>query len=352
MSRLIFELLSEAVQKKVFSCASYAVGTADALLERGDIGTLGIGRGPAERGTLYDLASVTKPLVALAFMRLMERGRVCLDDTVGDFLPAYRQSDKANITMRELLTHTSVLHGGVQLYRSCHTREDFLEAIRFLPARKNDTVEYSSQGMIVLGCVLEAIEQKPLDQIMQTELFDPLGMNNTLYNPPAALRDRIASTEDCPWRGRVLIGEVHDENAAVLGGVCAHAGLFSDAEDLTRVAQMMLTGRTPDGMRFLHDATRALMTQNHTRGMNLARGLGWQLKDKAASPAGDLLSENAYGHTGFTGTSIWMDPARDMFAVLLTNRVHPTREGEGIAHVRHVFHNLSVLSVEDYQAEK
>lgn len=346
MSRII-ELLEQAASRHVFSCASYVVGTPECVVEQGVVGTLGIGRGPAAQDTLYDMASVTKVLVAMAFMRLFEMGKVCLDDTVAEYLPEYAGGNKADMTMRELLTHTSALHGQAPLFRSSHTKQDLLDAIRYLPPRPKGTVEYSSQGMIVLGQVMEAIEQKPLDQIMTEQLFVPLGMERTMFNPPQRLFDEIASTEDCPWRGHIVIGQVHDENAVVLGGVCAHAGIFSCTADMARAARAMLTGKTPDAKTYLHDATIRLMTRNHTQNMNLARGLGWQLKDEKASPFGDLLSDASYGHTGFTGTGVWMDPERGMYTILLTNRVHPTREGNAIARVRHIFNNLAVLAVEE-----
>ena len=348
MSR-IDELLQEAADRHVFSCASYAIGTGQGILEEGTVGTLGIDRGLADMNTMYDMASVTKIMVAMSFMRLFEQGKACLDDTVADFLPEYVGNNKAGMTIRELLTHTSALHGQAQLYRSAHTKGDLLTAIRYLPPRPAGSVEYSSQGMIVLGQIMEAIEEKPLDQILAEQLFEPLKMERSMYNPPEEYFSNIASTENCPWRKRMVIGQVHDENAVVLGGVAGHAGIFSTVHDMARVALAMLTGKTPDGDVYLHEATRKLMTSNHTRGMNLARGLGWQLKDEKNSPFGDLLSDASYGHTGFTGTAIFMDPERQMFTILLTNRVHPTREGNGIVHLRRTFNNLAVLSVEEYR---
>lgn len=346
MNDRICSLLRAAIDEKVFTCASYLIGNKRRVLDQGTLGTLGIGRGEAPTSTIYDLASVTKVLAALAFMRLLEKGKACLDDTVSLYLPEYRGTNKADITLFQLLTHTSVLHGQTPLYLTCHDRQALLQAILALPPRKNDTVEYSSAGMIVLGRVMEAIERKPLDTILQDEVFSPLAMSDTLFNPPENLWPRIASTEDCPWRGHVVIGQVHDENAVVLGGVSAHAGAFSTALDLSQIARMMLTGCAPDGTPYLSDAARQVMTKNHTAGMNLTRGLGWQLKDPVLTPAGDLFSERSYGHTGFTGTSIWIDPEQSMYAVLLTNRVHPVRAGNGIVRVRHIFHNLAVLLAE------
>ena len=339
------KLIEQGAETGAYSCAAYEIGTSAGSLARGYAGRLGIGRGEASQETLYELASVTKPIVAVGFMRLLEQGRICLDDTVDRFLPAYRGYPKGSVSMYALLTHTSTVHGQVQLYHTCHSKEDMLLAVRSMPPRSLTplSVEYSSQGFMLIGEAVAAAAGMPLDQALATLVLEPLEMRNTCFNPPEALHARIASTEDCPWRGRMVVGQVHDENAVVMGGVAGHAGLFSDTQDLAKLCRAMLTGLAPDGARFLQPATLALMTRCHTAGLNLARGLGWQMKDPQGSPAGDLFSAASFGHTGFTGTSLWMDPTRDLYAVLLTNRVHPSRESNEIQHIRHVFHNLSAL---------
>jgi len=341
----IDSLLHDGVQAGVFSCTTYSIGTAQGELLSGHTGTLGMGRGPVGPDTLFDLASVTKPMVAVAFMKLFEQGLVCLDDTIDQFLPMFRGHPKGKISMHALLTHTSTIHGQVQLYRTCHSKAQMLLGVMHMPPRDISTpsVEYSSQGFMILGEIVEKLSGMPLDEAMRKWVFAPLGMNDTLFTPQEALHARIASTENCPWRGHMVTGEVHDENAVVMGGVCGHAGLFAPAADVAKLCRAMLSGLTSDGTRYLMPATLRLMTQNHTKGLNLARGLGWQCKDPSASPAGDLFSDTSYGHTGFTGTSLWLDPVRDLYAVLLTNRVHPTRDKEGIVHIRHVFHNLAAL---------
>ncbi len=338
-------LLQEGVRRGVFSCATYSVGTAKGEMLTGHMGTLGIGRGKAGPDALFDLASVTKPMVAVAFMKLFEQGAVCLDDTIDRFLPMFAGYPKGKIPMHALLTHTSAIHGQVQLYRTCRSKEEMLLGVLHMPPRDLTvpSVEYSSQGFMVIGEIVEKITGMPLDEAMRALVFDPLCMRDTLFNPPEALHSRVASTEDCPWRGHMITGEVHDENAVVMGGICGHAGLFAPAADVAKLCRAMLTGLAPSGARYLMPATIALMTRNHTKGLNLARGLGWQGKDPHGSPAGDLLSDASYGHTGFTGTSLWMDPSRDLYAVLLTNRVHPSRAGDEIVHIRHVFHNLAAL---------
>jgi CubicO group peptidase (beta-lactamase class C family) len=342
----ICRFLTKTINRGEIPSATYAVGTPERIIEKGALGILGEGRGKVTEDTLYDLASVTKPIVSLAVMKLLQEGEITLDDPVAMYLDAYRHTPKGEITIYQLLTHTSKIFGSVPLYKTVTTKEQLLEAILNLPDREKDDVFYSSQGMIVLGCVIEKVTGKPLDEVMQERIFTPLEMETTRFNPPENRFDQIASTENCPWRNRVVIGEVHDENAVVLGGVCGHAGLFSNIFDLSKLCVALLTGKTPAGEVFLSPSVLALMTRNHTRDLNLARGLGWQCKDKHNSPAGDLFSDLAYGHTGFTGTSVWIDPLRGLYAVLLTNRVHPTRDNDKIGRIRRVFHNLAVIASE------
>jgi CubicO group peptidase (beta-lactamase class C family) len=342
----ISEFLTQAVTNAEIPSAAYAIGTPTGVIETGALGILGAGRGSVSEDTLYDLASVTKPILSLAVMKLLQEGELTLDDPVAMYLDAYRHTSKSEITIYQLLTHTSKIFGSVPLYKTVAAKEKLLEAILNLPDRESNDVFYSSQGMIVLGCIVEAIAGGPLDRVMRELVFEPLRMTETRFNPPESLFGNIASTEDCPWRNRVVVGEVHDENAAVLGGICGHAGLFSNIFDLSKLCVALLTGKTPAGEAFLSPSVLALMTRNHTNDLNLARGLGWQCKDKHNSPAGDLFSEFAYGHTGFTGTSVWLDPLRTLYAVLLTNRVHPTRDNDKIGRIRRVFHNLAVIANE------
>lgn len=335
--------------QKVFSGAVYEVGTLDQILAQGTIGTLAWDGARVTPDSLWDLASVTKVIVSLGAMRLFESGAFCLDDTIAHFLPEYVGTDKAEITIFDLLTHTSGIPGQQPMYKTISTRQGMLEGIRKLPLNsgRGTQVAYTSQGFIVLGTILEKIYAKPLDELLNHEVFQPLAMNSTLFNPGKELLERIASTEDCPWRGHIVRGQVHDENAVVLGGVCGHAGLFGCVRDLAILCKTMLAEGSFNGAQLLSPATVRLATRNHTAHLNLARGLGWQAKDLHNSPAGDLFSASAFGHTGFTGTSLWMDPQRGLYAILLTNRVHPSREGEQIRRVRSIFHNLAVLQLEN-----
>jgi CubicO group peptidase (beta-lactamase class C family) len=344
-------LLNRAIVDKVFSGSVFAYGNSDGIVAKGSVGTLAWGGEQVEIDSIWDLASVTKPLVILSIMKLFEQGEVSLDDPISYFLPSYTGTDKATITLFELLTHTSGIPGQQPLYKHAKTPEDMKVAVRQLPLRSKPgtNVEYTSQGFMILGDIIEEVVGKRLDDVMDELVFRPVGINDTMFNPPDNLFNRIAATEYCPWREQTVLGQVHDENCVILEGIAGHAGLFGTAEDLAAICQMMLClGSTPQG-EFLRPPTVQLMTKNHTKSLNLARSLGWQAKDRKASPAGDLFSPFSYGHTGFTGTSLWLDPATDVFAILLTNRVHPTRDNEKIQHVRRVFHNLVMLKMYEKQ---
>jgi CubicO group peptidase (beta-lactamase class C family) len=345
----IRELLQSSRDQRIFSGAAYEIGTPDRMVAHGLVGTLEWGGTPVLEDSLWDIASLTKVIVSLGAMRLFEAGELCLDDTIARFLPGYAGTDKADITIIDLLTHTSGIPGQQPMYKQITTREGMLEGIKRLPIRfaRGTDVEYTSQGFIVLGTILEKISGCGLDALLSNEVFQPLDMYETVFNPQPELLPRIAATEDCPWRGKIIKGQVHDENAVVLGGVCGHAGLFSCVHDLAKVCKAMLAEGFAGEVRILSPSTIALMTRNHTSHLKLARGLGWQSKDRHNSPAGDLFSASSFGHTGFTGTSVWIDPDRQLYAVLLTNRVHPSRQSDEIRRVRSIFHNLAVLIAEE-----
>jgi CubicO group peptidase (beta-lactamase class C family) len=188
---------------------------------------------------------------------------------------------------------------------------------------------YSDIGAYMLGRLVERLSGEPLDEYLQNHVFGPLHMTETMYRPPASLKPRIAPTEIDPIRGGKVWGVVHDERAYYLGGVSAHAGLFSSAHDMARFARMYLNGGELDGVRIIQPSTIRLFTTRQVQD----RALGWQKPDGRNS-AGHLMSEQAFGHTGFTGTSIWIDPARDVFVILLSNRVDPTRNNNKIGRVR------------------
>jgi CubicO group peptidase (beta-lactamase class C family) len=238
------------------------------------------------------------------------------------------------VTIRHLLTHSSGLPSWRPLYKEAATPDTALAIIYATPL---DTVPdarmvYSDLGAILLGKVVERVSGEPLDVYLTRHVTGPLGMTSTMYRPDASLRDRVAPTEFDPWRQRHIRGEVHDENAFMLGGVSGHAGLFSTASDLTRFARMLLGGGTLDGVRILRPATIAQFTAVQDPGLS-HRALGWETPTGQNS-AGHRLSARAFGHTGFTGTSLWIDPERGAFVLLLTNRVNPSRQNTRIGLVR------------------
>jgi len=302
---------------------------------------------PMRLNTMFDLASLTKPIVAVALMTLWERGKVNLHDRVCEYVPELSASEKRSITLWHLLTHTSGLPAWAPLYRMCESPEEVFRVIAKLEpeARAGARVVYSDLNFMLLGRVVEVASGVPLDAYLRESVLEPLGMSSTMYNPPPKLRELTAATELCKWRGRVIWGEVHDENAYFMGGVSGHAGLFSTALDLYRFSSMMLSGGSLRGARVLSSDTVELMTENHTRGLNSARGLGWALREDGWQ-GGELMSDKAYGHTGFTGTSLFVDPEREAAVVMLTNRIHPSRENEMILEARPAIHD-AVLSILD-----
>lgn len=340
----IKEYLDRCVKEGAFPGAVWQIGSSSGILEKGAVGRLGEGLGDVSENTLYDLASLTKLFVTCAMMQQVQEGLARLSDPIGYFLPEYKDHPKGSITLFQLLTHTSIIPGKLQLYRYADTRERLLEAIRWQSPREEPPgyVSYTSKGYIILGEVISAIDHAALDEVVKRRVLEPLGAEDTFWNPGPELLERIAPTENCPWRKCVVRGQVHDENAVVMGGVAGHAGLFSTAGDCARLAYAMLTGEGKDHSIYFHPSVRNIMIQNYTEGKGENRGLGFMVKCPG-SAGGDLMSPQSFGHTGFTGTSIWIDPVRDLYCVLLSNRIHPDRNNEAIFRVRHIFHNLAVI---------
>lgn len=305
---------------------------------------------PVGPATLYDLASLTKVIgLTTACMILVDEGKLALDAPVQRYLPEFRGPDKAQVTIRHLLTHSSGAHWWRPLFREAGSRAAVLALVDTTPL---DTVPgarfvYSDLGAIVLMQVVERITGERIDRYLARRVFGPLGMSATRYLPPRTWRDRIAPTEiDTVFRHRLIRGEVHDENAGRMEGVSGHAGLFSTAPDLARFATWLMAlraGRAPELAPAVGAAAMptipATLVLEFTRRQGIppgsSRALGWDTpSDSGYSSAGTRLSRQSFGHTGFTGTSIWMDPERDLFIILLTNRVNPTRANTKILQVR------------------
>jgi len=299
--------------------------------------------------SIYDLASLTKVVgTTTALMILYDEGKIHLDDPVSKYVPEFAGGEKDLVTLRLLLEHRSGLPAGRDLWRIALSPEEARQAVIETPLayHPDQFFEYSDLGADMLGFVVEAASGQRLDQFLADHVWKPLGMDDTFFKPADSLRVRIAPTEVNPPRGYPLRGEVHDENAFALGGIAGHAGLFSTASDLAVFAQMMLNGGQYSGTRIIADSTVTLFTTRAAR----TRALGWDTCAGDGS-CGKYLSERAYGHTGFTGTSLWIDPDRDMFVILLTNRVHAARArrpAKVISDVRADLSDAAALAVMDY----
>jgi CubicO group peptidase (beta-lactamase class C family) len=347
---VIDRVLRRGVTAGGFPGAAVIVGRRGRAAWAKGVGTLDWRAGdPVEvDATVYDLASLTKVVATTtAVMVLLDEGKVSLDAPVSRYLPAYTGGLRDQVTVRHLLTHRSGLPAGLELWKRVGTPVEAREAVLAAPIRCTPGVcfEYSDLGPDLLGFIVEAASGEPLDHFVTRRIFEPLGMRHTRFGVPEAWRPRTAPTEVDPPRGYPLRGEVHDENAFMLGGVAGHAGLFGTAADLAVFAQMLLEGGTYRGRRIVADSTVALFTRR-TAGR---RALGWDTCDGLAG-CGTQMSPRAFGHTGFTGTSLWIDPERDLFVVLLTNRVHAARvrrPSRVIADVRNDVADAAVLAVID-----
>ncbi|HEY1953387.1 MAG TPA: serine hydrolase [Gemmatimonadaceae bacterium] len=298
--------------------------------------------------TIYDIASLTKVVgTTTAIMILYDEKKIGLDDPVINYIPTFGGGDKDKVTIRELLTHTSGLPAGRDIWRIAQTPLEARALVLSTPleGRPGAQYIYSDLGADILGLVVEVVAGEPLDKFLARRVFEPLGMNQTMFRPADSLKYRIAPTEVTPPRGYPLRGEVHDENAYALGGVAGHAGLFSTASDLAVFAQMMLNGGEYNGVQIVSKPTVDLFT---SRAFG-HRALGWDTAEGDYG-SGKYLGPTAYGHTGFTGTSMWIDPEREMFVILLTNRVHAARAlrpAKVISDVRADLSDAAVLSVID-----
>ena len=313
--------------------------------------------------TIYDLASLTKPLVtALLCAQRIELGELTLDAAVGNYLPEFDRTDKQIVTLRHLLTHSSGLPAWRPLYILTEGEPERAagqianEPLEYPPGTR---VVYSDLGFIVLGLMLERMTGKNISVLAREEIFDPLNLKNTFFNPEYAFQTGIAACEKgnryeqnsareaglgdyTSWRQSVIWGEVHDANAYFLGGSAGHAGLFSTVLDANSMASQFLAGVS----QLLKSKTCVLFRTNLTEGLDEARSFGWQLAATSGSTAGIDLAADSFGHTGFTGTSCWVDPADERIFILLTNRTHARAlPFENINAVRRQFHSLGVKAL-------
>lgn len=283
--------------------------------------------------TIFDAASLTKVVACTpGVMLLIERGQVGLEDKVVKYLPEFAVNGKENITVRQLLTHTSGLRPDISLKPDWTGYDEAirLSCVEKLSYQPGEKIVYSDTGMILLGEIVRRVSGKPLDQFVQTEVYRPLGMKDTGFNPSKEKLARIAPTE--VENGTPVRGVVHDPRARRMNGVAGHAGLFLTASDLARYARMLLNGGELDGVRVFKPETVKLMTSVQTPpDVNGRRGLGWDIDTGFSGPRGEIFPLGSYGHTGWTGTSVWIDPFSKSFVIFLSNRNHPTEKGSVVA---------------------
>ena len=297
--------------------------------------------------TIFDLASVSKVLgTTTVAMMLIDKGKMNLDDKVIKFLPEFNNNGKENITIRNLLVHNSGLAAFKKYYDIYSKADEVINDIMNLTPEQEPGSKYvySDLGMITLQKVMEKISGKSLDKFLGENLFGPLGMNSTMYSPSTELKEMCAPTEyDDFYRMRQLQGEVHDERAYMLNGVAGHAGLFSTAPDLAKFLQMILQKGNFNGKQYIKPETVEMFTKKQSE--QSSRGLGWDTKSPEGSSAGKYFSLLSYGHTGYTGTSVWTDPLLNTFVILLTNRVYPTRKNNKLSQVRPLIHDAVYQAV-------
>lgn len=298
---------------------------------------------PVTPATIYDLASLTKVVVATpASMILYDRGVLVLDQPLVALLPWFRSEDqrREQVTLRMLLAHSSGLPAYVKFFESVRNKEELLSQASQVPLEHDPGThaEYSDIGFILLGEVLEKLGQKPLDAFWKTEIAGRLGLEGAGFNPPDEWKLRIPPTErDERFRHRILDGEVNDENAWILGGVAGHAGCFGTALAVAELAHCMLRGGSP----MFQGHTVDLFTRRESRPAGTSRALGWDTPS-APSQSGKYFSARSYGHLGYTGTSLWIDPERQLSVTLLTNRTWPDRSSQAIKTIRPAFHDAVI----------
>jgi len=365
--RAAFALLENAIAARAFPACSLSITLRGELIAHKALGhfTYDPASHAVATDSIFDLASVTKVVATTAMaMVLYERGLLDLEAPATAIVPEFAGDDprRGEVTLRQLLAHSSGLPAYEKLYLRAKTRDELRQAAfaTELTAAPGARAEYSDIGFIILGVALERLADESLDAFCQREIFGPLAMSHTTFNPPKSWRDRIPpTTNECgaatpvraaadtatpsrsTFRGRIIQGEVQDENASVLGGVASHAGVFSTAEDLARFAHTMLNGGYP----ILRPDTVQLFTRRESTPAGTSRALGWDTPSKP-SQSGKYLSARSYGHLGYTGTSLWIDPDHQLSITLLTNRTWPDCQNQDIKQVRPAFHDAVIEALE------
>ena len=342
-----WKVIDEAINTETFPGAQIVVVKDNRLIAEKTFGKLSYSEKSKEvtSTTIYDIASITKVLsVTPVTMKLISQRKLSLNHTLEQYYPNLYNTDKGKISIRNLLTHSSGLKPFVEFYKKnprMKKNRMIEEILRLnLDYSPGEKMQYSDLGIIILMDIIEKVSGSSLDKLCDQWIFNPIDMASTFYNPDPSLKENIAPTEDDDYyRNRLLQGEVHDENAYLLGGVSGHAGIFSNAHDLAKYAQLFLNNGTWLGNRMFSDSSIEEFTARQNLPLGSDYALGWDTPSRnGKSSAGDYFSNQSYGHLGFTGTSLWIDSKNDVIVVLLTNRVHPTREKRGMYSVRRNFH--------------
>ena len=340
-------VLAEGIQARAFPAAVVEVGDAGRPLWHEAFGRLTFDEGAPAAGenTVFDLASLTKVLATTPLvLQQVERGAIGLDDPLAHHIEQWMRADRAGVTIRDLLSHSSGLPAWAPLFRDHQGREQFEAAICSMPLEYLSGTQsiYSDLGFILLGFVLAG------DTTLEAR-FDALRtqmgiVEDVQFHPPRIWLGRTAPTEIDSWRGRLLVGEVHDENASALGGVAGHAGLFGTAAAVGQHARHLLQILDGRSGAFRRETLEAFITRRADM-PGSSRALGWDTMLPSSS-CGARMSPRAFGHTGFTGTSLWIDPDCGVYVVLLTNRVHPSRANEAIRQIRPALHDAVMRALE------
>jgi CubicO group peptidase (beta-lactamase class C family) len=351
----IDRLMRQAIAEKIFPGGVLLVSKEGETVFFNAYGVVNlISQAPVARETIFDLASLTKPLATtLAVIRLVQHNQVNLEQHLGQLLPEFERTDKAGVKLKHLLYHNSglpdyrpyykALNGIAKELRREALRKHLVQEPRINPIGK--TVLYSDLGFMILAWIVEHVAQRRLDHFVVDEIYQPLKIDHLFFIPHNIIdhRGTVAATENCPWRRKILEGQVHDENAYAVGGIEGHAGLFGSAGDINRLLiELLFTyhGQTTAGL-FKQD----LLRQFFKRLPGTDKALGFDTPSLTGSSCGRIFSQNSVGHLGFTGTSFWMDLERSVIVILLTNRVHPTRDNEGIKAFRPELHDTVMNAI-------
>lgn len=344
MKEKVLRILTQAIQEKNIPGAVIQVVKDDEILLKEAIGYRIDNENkqqPMQEDTIFDLASLTKVVATLpAILKLLDEGLVALSDPVHYYIPAFNNRHKDKVTLFHLLTHTAGFKPFHKFYDEGLSKEDifteiYKDALVYEPGEK---VIYSDLGFMLLMKIVEIASSQPFEQFVEQGLFKPLEMKETGFNSTFPT-ERYAATEFDRRIGAHKVGIVHDENAEALGGISGHAGLFSTIKDLGHYASLIENDGYYNGQQILSKEAIELSRINFTPFANDFRGIGWQLKRGPFTSCGDYFSDQSYGHTGFTGTSMWFDPAVKLHVILLTNRVHYGRQPE-IVSLRARVHNV------------